>query len=60
MEEISEEEKVVQWRLYELLQAGFPPRTAENISERVDIDLHKAIELMERGCRPRTVWTILR
>jgi len=58
--EVTEEEKVIEWRLYELLQAGYPLRTAENIALRMDIDLHQAIELLESGCKPRVAWKILR
>ena len=48
------------WRRFELIVAGFPPAIAEKIARRSDIDLHKAAELLERGCDPKVAFRILR
>ena len=54
-----EVERIVAWRLYELLGAGYPVQTAERLAARLDIDLHRAIGLVERGCKPEVAALIL-
>ena len=41
---------VVAWRYDQLEDAGYPVELAIALAERADVDLHKAIELLERGC----------
>ena len=55
---ISETERVAIWRLEELIKAGYPVRAAEKIAAS-DADLHKAIELLQRGCHPLLAVRIL-
>jgi hypothetical protein len=42
-------DQVEGWRLSVLLDAGFPPELAELLAES-NVDLHAAVELLERGC----------
>jgi hypothetical protein len=50
---------VVGWRLEQLLQAGYEPWNARLLSRRRDVDLHQAIELIERGCAQDLALAIL-
>jgi len=55
----SEIEKVVRWRAETLERAGFEAVVALELASRVEVDLHRAIELLERGCSPETAARIL-
>jgi hypothetical protein len=46
----TELERVERWRAEELMRAGYDPGAAADLSTRPDIDLHTAIDLLERGC----------
>jgi hypothetical protein len=46
----TELERVERWRAEELMRAGYDPGAAHDLAMRVDVDLHRAIELLERGC----------
>ena len=46
----SELERIEQWRAEELERAGDPIRDAEMLAQRLDIDLHLAIDLVAQGC----------
>jgi hypothetical protein len=46
----SELEQVEQWRLDELERAGYDPESAAVLAASHEVDLHGAIELLERGC----------
>lgn len=46
----TESERVERWRADELERAGFAPDTAYILAARTDVDLHTAVELVERGC----------
>lgn len=46
----TELERVERWRAEELLRAGYDPGAAVDLAMRPDVDLHGAIELLERGC----------
>lgn len=54
-----ENERVRLWRLKTLLDAGYSVDEAEEISDRAEIDLHQAVELVERGCDPARAASIL-
>ena len=43
-------ERVERWRAEELERAGYPTDDAAKLAARHDVDLHRAIELVERGC----------
>lgn len=51
--------RVVEWRTRELRRAGYDERAARRIAEQVDVDLHRAIDLLRSGCPPETAVRIL-
>jgi len=55
----SERDRIVSWRASQLLEAGYDPRTAEEIARCSQIDLHKACEMLEQGCEPDLAAKIL-
>lgn len=57
--EETEAERVARWRAEELERAGFAPDTAHILAGRADIDLHSAVQLVERGCPPDLAAEIL-
>lgn len=57
--EDTELEKIERWRAEELMRAGYGTRAAGRIAARHDIDLHRAIELLERGCSAELATKIL-
>jgi hypothetical protein len=56
----TEQELVERWRAQELERAGFPENVAAELAMRNDVDLHRAIELLEKGCSPELAADILR
>ena len=54
----SEQAKVESWRLHVLMEAGYPLSLAERIAAS-EVDLHRAVELIEAGCTPETAAEIL-
>jgi hypothetical protein len=46
----SELERVARWRAEELMRAGYDALAAADVAARTEIDLHTAVELLERGC----------
>jgi hypothetical protein len=57
--ESSEDDRIKSWRAEELERAGYSPRAAGRLAERRDIDLHKAVRLLESGCTPQLALRIL-
>jgi hypothetical protein len=55
----TELERVERWRTAELMRVGFPGDDAVALAARTDIDLHEAIELVQRGCPPDLAFRIL-
>jgi hypothetical protein len=55
----TEQERVERWRADELMRAGFDPASASELAVRADIDLHRATELVDRGCSPELALQIL-
>jgi hypothetical protein len=55
----TEAERIERWRYEALLRAGYEPSAARRIAERQDVDLHHAVELLERGCSPELAAAIL-
>ena len=53
-----EQAKVASWRLHVLIEAGYPVPLAERLAHS-EIDLHRAVELVLRGCRYETAAEIL-
>jgi hypothetical protein len=56
--EQSERAKVESWRLHVLMEAGYPLTLAERLAGS-EADLHKAVELVTRGCTPEVAASIL-
>ena len=55
----SEAERIFAWRVAELRRAGYPARIAFKLAVRPEIDLHRAVELVRRGCPHDTALRIL-
>ena len=45
-----ETELIQAWRVEALERAGYLPSEAVELAVRHDIDLHRAVSLLERGC----------
>ena len=54
----NEREKVASWRLHVLIEANYPLPLAERLAHS-DADLHSAVELVRKGCEPKTAAEIL-
>jgi hypothetical protein len=55
----TESERIERWRAEELERAGYEPGEAATLAACVDVDLHLAVELLERGCPADTALRIL-
>jgi hypothetical protein len=55
----TEAERIERWRAEELERAGYDPVNARELAARQDIDLHLAVDLLERGCPVDTALRIL-
>ena len=47
---VSEIERIERWRHEELARAGYDAESALVLAASHDVDLHDAIQLLERGC----------
>ena len=56
----TELERVERWREAALVRAGYAYDDAVEIAARIEIDLHDAIALLERGCPAELAARILR
>ena len=54
----NERDKVAGWRLHVLMEAGYPLPLAERLAHS-EADLHTAVELVRKGCEPKTAAEIL-
>jgi hypothetical protein len=59
LQERTEQDRIEEWRREELERAGYPSDAAGELAVRHDIDLHGAVELVERGCPPEIATRIL-
>lgn len=50
---------VTDWRLEQLVEAGYERPDAVRLSKRADVDLHVAIGLLRDGCPVETALRIL-
>jgi len=55
----TESERVERWRTDELLRVGYEFEAATLIAADLEVDLHAAIDLVERGCPPDIAARIL-
>jgi hypothetical protein len=53
------DEEVVSWRMEQLLRAGADPFCAVILAKRSGVDLHDAVDLLERGCPSKVALEIL-
>jgi hypothetical protein len=51
--------KIERWRAEELERAGYGTRAAGRLAARHDIDLHRAVALLDQGCPPELATKIL-
>lgn len=56
---LGEEERVILWRVDVLEKAGYDEEAVVALALRRDIDLHRAVELIARGCPHGTALRIL-
>ena len=57
--EETEQMQIELWRTEELERAGYSHRAAGRLAARHDVDLHLAVQLLERGCSPELALKIL-
>lgn len=57
--ELTEQERIEQWRLRELIHAGYAPDEALELSARFDVNLHQACDLLAQGCPSALATAIL-
>lgn len=55
----TEAERVERWRTEELIRGGFDPDIAALMAIEPGIDLHAAVDLIDRGCPPDIAARIL-
>lgn len=55
----TEAEEILRWRLQRLISAGYQPPNAMMLASRIEVDLHEATDLAERGCPSDTALRIL-
>lgn len=58
VQEPSPAARVEGWRLEQLIHAGYPVRIAERLAA-AGVDLHTAVGMLERGCKPAVAALIL-
>ena len=54
-----EEQSVIHWRFTMLSRSGYGFDEAITLAARVDVDLHRAADLVARGCPPQLALRIL-
>jgi hypothetical protein len=59
VEHENEAERVIRWRVNELERAGYDADSARALAERLDVDLHRAADLLRSGCPAETALKIL-
>jgi hypothetical protein len=57
--EAPEVEAVLRWRFEALVRAGYDAGNAMILASHVEVDLHDATRLVERGCPPETAMKIV-
>lgn len=57
--ERGELERVERWRAEALERAGYPAEAARRIAARHDVDLHRAMRMLENGCPAELALKIL-
>ena len=57
--ETPEAEAVLRWRFEALVRAGYDAGSALVLASHVEVDLHDATLLLERGCSPEVALQIV-
>jgi hypothetical protein len=57
--EETEAARIERWRAEALERGGYDSEAAAELARRQDIDLHRAVELLERGCSAELALQIL-
>jgi hypothetical protein len=52
-------EAVIAWRFEQLSRVGYERREARLLARRVDVDLHRAVDLLREGCSQELALEIL-
>jgi hypothetical protein len=55
----TELERVERWRAELLVRSGYDPTDAAGLAARLDVDLHRAIDLLQSGCPAELALQIL-
>jgi hypothetical protein len=50
---------LLNWRLEQLIRAGYEAEDALQLAVRTEVDLHRAVSLLRAGCPPKTALRIL-
>ena len=53
-----EESEVISWRRAALRRAGYDEESAKELARRIDVDLHRAVDLVRAGCPPELAYRI--
>jgi hypothetical protein len=53
-------EEVFEWRLDQLVRAGYERQDAGRLARSAEVDLHEAIDLVRAGCPSELAVSILR
>ena len=57
--QLTKQELVERWRAEELERAGYDPSAAAVLAASSSVDLHRAVDLLERGCPQAVALQIL-
>ena len=55
----TERHRIERWRAEELERAGYGRDESHELAGRLDVDLHLAVQLLEKGCTPDLALRIL-
>ena len=55
----SERDELIAMRYLFLYQSGMPAETAAVIAQKLEVDWHQAVDLLDQGCEPDLIVEIL-
>jgi len=55
----TERERVIRWRVEQLARVGYSWPAAMVMAANTHVDLHRAVDLVHRGCNPEVAMRIL-
>lgn len=53
-----EENNLIRWRRAALRRAGYDEESARELARRMDVDLHRAVDIVRAGCPPELAYRI--